>query len=66
MLPLAGITVVSLEQAVAAPLPLANWRIWIARVIKIERPDVGTLRAVRCDRARIVSTLYGSIDQKGP
>jgi itaconate CoA-transferase len=41
MLPLAGITGVSLEQAVAAPFATRQLADLGARVIKIERPDVG-------------------------
>jgi itaconate CoA-transferase len=41
MLPLAGITVVSLEQAVAAPFATRQLADYGARVIKIERPDGG-------------------------
>ena len=40
-LPLAGITVLSLEQAVAAPTASRHLADWGARVIKIERPDAG-------------------------
>src|SRR3954447_20622827 len=40
-LPLAGITVVSLEQAVAAPFATRQLADLGARVIKIERPDGG-------------------------
>lgn len=39
--PLEGITVVSLEQAVAAPLATRNLTDLGARVIKVERPDGG-------------------------
>ena len=41
MLPLAGITVVSLEQAVAAPFASRQLADLGARVIKLERPKVG-------------------------
>ena len=41
MLPLAGITIVSLEQAVAAPFATRQLADLGARVIKIERPGVG-------------------------
>ena len=40
-LPLSGITVVSLEQAIAAPLASRHLADWGARVIKIERPGKG-------------------------
>jgi itaconate CoA-transferase len=40
-LPLSGITVVSLEQAIAAPLASRHLADWGARVIKIERPEQG-------------------------
>src|SRR5580765_4294187 len=41
MLPLAGITVVAVEQAVAAPFATRQLADLGARVIKIERPGVG-------------------------
>ncbi len=41
MLPLAGVTVVSLEQAVAAPFATRQLADLGARVIKVERPGVG-------------------------
>ncbi|MGE3857391.1 MAG: CaiB/BaiF CoA transferase family protein [Dehalococcoidia bacterium] len=41
MLPLTGITVVALEQAVAAPLATRHLADWGARVIKVERPGSG-------------------------
>ncbi|MGX4806939.1 CaiB/BaiF CoA transferase family protein [Bradyrhizobium guangdongense] len=40
-LPLSGVTVVSLEQAIAAPLASRHLADWGARVIKIERPGPG-------------------------
>jgi itaconate CoA-transferase len=40
-LPLDDITVISLEQAIAAPLASRHLADWGARVIKIERPEVG-------------------------
>jgi itaconate CoA-transferase len=41
MLPLEGITIISVEQAVAAPFATRQLADLGARVIKIERPDVG-------------------------
>jgi itaconate CoA-transferase len=41
MLPLTGITVVSLEQAIAAPLATRHLADLGARVIKVERPGIG-------------------------
>ena len=41
MKPLAGITVVSLEVAIAAPLASRHLADWGARVIKVERPSTG-------------------------
>jgi itaconate CoA-transferase len=40
-LPLGDITVVSIEQAIAAPLASRHLADWGARVIKIERPETG-------------------------
>lgn len=40
-LPLAGVTVVAVEQAIAAPLASRHLADWGARVIKIERPEGG-------------------------
>jgi itaconate CoA-transferase len=40
-LPLAGVTVVSLEQAIAAPMASRHLADWGARVIKVERPEAG-------------------------
>ena len=41
MLPLEGLTVVTVEQAVAAPLATRNLADLGARVIKVERPEGG-------------------------
>ncbi|MFJ8066615.1 CoA transferase [Psychrobacillus sp. NPDC096426] len=41
MLPLEGITVVTVEQAVAAPFASRQLADLGARVIKVERPDTG-------------------------
>lgn len=41
MVPLKGLTVVALEQAVAAPFATRQQADLGARVIKIERPEVG-------------------------
>ena len=41
MLPLSGITVVSLEQAVAAPFATRQLADLGARVVKVERPGTG-------------------------
>src|ERR1700733_10833775 len=41
VLPLSGITVVSVEQAIAAPTASRHLADWGARVIKIERPGSG-------------------------
>ncbi len=41
MLPLEGITVVSLEQAVAAPFATRQLADLGARVVKVERPGAG-------------------------
>ena len=44
MQPLRGLTVVSLEQAIAAPYASRHLADLGARVIKLERPGVGRLR----------------------
>ena len=41
MQPLRGLTIVSLEQAIAAPYATRQLADLGARVIKVERPDVG-------------------------
>ena len=45
MRPLNGITVVTLEHAIAAPFATRQLADLGARVIKVERPGVGTSRA---------------------
>ncbi len=50
MRPLDGVTVVALEQAVAAPFATRQMADWGARVIKVERPGEGDF-ARRYDRA---------------
>ena len=52
MLPLEGVTVVSLEQAVAAPFATRQLADLGARVIKIERPGVGDFARAYDDRVR--------------
>ena len=68
MLPLEGITVVSLEQAVAAPFATRQLADLGARVIKIERPERRRFRArLRCRRATACpATLCGSIAPRNP
>jgi crotonobetainyl-CoA:carnitine CoA-transferase CaiB-like acyl-CoA transferase len=51
MLPLEGITIVSLEQAVAAPFATRQLADLGARVIKIERPGVGDFSARSCSNS---------------
>jgi len=53
MLPLEGITVVSLEQAVAAPFATRQLADLGARVIKVERPEVGTLPVATTLRSKV-------------
>ena len=55
--PLAGITVVSLEQAVAAPFATRQLADLGARVIKIERPEAGDF-ARDYDRAVLGQASY--------
>lgn len=58
MLPLAGMTVVSLEQAVAAPLASRHLADWGARVIKIERPGAGDFARHYDDKAKGLSSHF--------
>lgn len=56
--PLAGITVVSLEQAIAAPFATRQLADLGARVIKIERPQVGDFARAYDDRANGISSHF--------
>ncbi|MCP3720987.1 CaiB/BaiF CoA-transferase family protein [Paraburkholderia sp. CNPSo 3281] len=56
--PLAGITVVSLEQAIAAPFATRQLADLGARVIKIERPGVGDFARAYDDRANGISSHF--------
>jgi itaconate CoA-transferase len=58
MLPLKGITVVSVEQAVAAPFATRQLADLGARVIKIERPDGGDFARGYDTRARGLSSYF--------
>jgi crotonobetainyl-CoA:carnitine CoA-transferase CaiB-like acyl-CoA transferase len=58
MRPLAGITVVSLEVAVAAPLASRHLADWGARVIKVERPGGGDFARRYDQRAHGLSSHF--------
>ncbi|WP_166262046.1 CaiB/BaiF CoA transferase family protein [Marinobacter salicampi] len=57
-LPLAGITVIALEQAVAAPLCTRNLAEQGARVIKIERPGQGDFARLYDERVNGLSSHF--------
>jgi itaconate CoA-transferase len=57
-LPLTGLTVVSLEQAIAAPFATRQLADLGARVIKIERPGAGDFARHYDDRARGLSSHF--------
>src|SRR5215218_5359566 len=57
-LPLEGITVVSLEQAVAAPFATRQLADLGARVIKVERPGVGDFARGYDERVRGVASHF--------
>jgi itaconate CoA-transferase len=57
-LPLAGLTVVSIEQAVAAPLATRHLADWGARVIKIERPGAGDFARHYDTRVKGLSSYF--------
>src|SRR5690348_6718047 len=58
VLPLEGITVVSLEQAIAAPFATRQLADLGARVIKIERPDGGDFARHYDERVRGLSSHF--------
>jgi itaconate CoA-transferase len=57
-LPLAGLTVVAIEQAVAAPLATRHLADWGARVIKIERPGTGDFARGYDTRVKGLSSYF--------
>ena len=57
-LPLAGLTVIAIEQAVAAPLATRHLADWGARVIKIERPGVGDFARSYDKRVKGLSSYF--------
>src|SRR5437660_9456742 len=70
MLPLEGITIISIEQAVAAPFATRQLADLGARVVKIERPDVGDFargydETVRGMRKWTILAAFGSPDRYG-
>ena len=63
--PLDGVTVVSLEHAVAAPFCTRQLADLGARVIKVERPEVGTLQEAMIKELRECHhTLFGQTVQR--
>ncbi len=58
MQPLAGVTVVSLEVAIAAPLASRHLADWGARVIKVERPSTGDFARHYDKRANGLSSHF--------
>jgi itaconate CoA-transferase len=58
MLPLAGITVITLEHAVSAPFATRQLADLGARVIKIERPGVGDFARGYDERVRGLSSYF--------
>src|SRR6185503_8630470 len=57
-LPLDGLTVVAIEQAVAAPLATRHLADWGARVIKIERPGSGDFARAYDTKVKGLSSYY--------
>src|SRR2546427_11288492 len=58
MLPLEGVKIVSVEQAVAAPLASRQFADFGARVIKIERPAVGDFARAYDHKVRGMSSWF--------
>lgn len=58
MLPLDGLTVVTLEHAIAAPLATRQLADLGARVIKVERPGVGDFARAYDERVRGLSSHF--------
>src|ERR1700761_4067256 len=58
MQPLIGITVITLEHAVSAPFATRQLADLGARVIKIERPDVGDFARSYDERVRGLSSYF--------
>src|SRR5260370_5757313 len=57
-LPLSGLTVVAIEQAVPAPLATRHLADWGARVIKIERPGTGDFARAYDTRVNGLSSYF--------
>lgn len=58
MSPLGGITVIALEQAIAAPLCTRHLADLGARVIKVERPGTGDFARAYDDRVRGLASHF--------
>lgn len=58
MQPLAGINIISLEVAIAAPLASRHLADWGARVIKVERPSTGDFARYYDQRAKGLSSHF--------
>jgi Predicted acyl-CoA transferases/carnitine dehydratase len=61
--PLAGITVISLEQAIAAPFATRQLADLGARVIKIERPEAGDFARAYDDRVKGMSSHFAWVNR---
>ena len=66
MLPLEGITIISIEQAVAAPFATRQLADLGARVIEIERPDVVDERILGLDQHDLDFRVEGLGDVDAP